>query len=67
MTQNTYSVGENVTVLITKQELAKNLRITQRSVDNLTNKGIINRIKVGANSRYDWLQVVQSLKSQAQA
>lgn len=54
-----------VSELITKKELAKKLRITTRSIDNYSKSGIIKRIKIGANSRYNWLQVLESLETQA--
>lgn len=50
--------------LITKKEVARRLHVTERSVDNYTNKGIIKRLKLGANSRYDWHDVLTSIKNQ---
>ena len=58
------SYTASLTELVTKKDLAKKLSVTTRTIDNLTNRGIISRIKVGANSRYDWNEVVQALKSQ---
>lgn len=51
--------------IITKRELAKRLACTQRHIDNLTARGIFNKIKLGALSRYDWTEVVTSLKAQS--
>lgn len=53
--------------LITKSELAKKLRVTARTIDNWTSQGIIERIKIGRVSRYDWAEVISQLKSKQQA
>jgi hypothetical protein len=45
-------------------ELAKRLHCTQRHVDNLTARGVVTKIKVGALSRYDWADVLVALKNQ---
>jgi len=60
-TQNT---DQEVPELITKKEVARRLHVTPRSVDNFTNMGIIKRLKLGALSRYDWQDVITSIKNQ---
>ena len=49
---------------ITKSELAKRLDCTSRHIDNLTARGLFNKIKVGALCRYDWAEVAETLKAQ---
>jgi len=49
---------------ITKSELATYLSCTQRHVDNLTARGVITKIKVGALTRFDWGDVSAALKEQ---
>ena len=51
--------------LITKTELAKRCACTTRHIDNLTASGVIQKIKLGMCSRYDWQDVVASLKAQS--
>lgn len=51
--------------LITKSELAKRCACTTRHIDNLTASGIIQKIKLGMCSRYDWHDVVASLKARS--
>gem|GEM_PF-3318260 len=65
MSNSTHTAGEQVSELITKKEVAKKLRVTTRTIDNLTNQGVITRIKLGSSSRYNWQQVLQSLESQS--
>jgi len=48
--------------LITKQELAKRCACTTRHIDNMTRDGQIQKIKLGGCSRYDWQDVIASLK-----
>jgi len=48
---------------ITKAELSRKLKVCTRTVENLTNKGIIPVIKVGASSRYNWKQVIAAIQS----
>ena len=48
--------------LIEKKELAARLKCTERHVDNLTSRGVINRIKVGQLCRFDWAEVVTDLR-----
>lgn len=62
--KNTTTKNTVPTELIEKNELAKRLHCTGRHIDNLTNRGLFKRIKLGAVSRYDWLEVVNALKSQ---
>ena len=47
---------------ITKKEVAERLKCTERHVDNLTSRGVINRIKVGQLCRFDWAEVSEALK-----
>jgi excisionase family DNA binding protein len=65
MLNNTPIAGEKVTELHTKKEVAKKLRVTTRTIDNLTNQGVITRIKLGSSSRYNWAQILQALESQS--
>ena len=48
--------------LIDKKEMAKRLKCTQRHIDNLASRGDIRRIKVGQLCRFDWAEVVATLK-----
>jgi hypothetical protein len=48
--------------LITKTELAKRCACTTRHIDNMTREGQIQKIKLGNCSRYDWQDVIASLK-----
>jgi excisionase family DNA binding protein len=49
---------------LTKEELAKRLKATKRSVDNYVAKGIIPKIKIGGLSRFNWLHVCDALENQ---
>jgi hypothetical protein len=52
--------------LITKKELSRRLKVCTRTVENLTNKGIIPMIRVGASPRYCWEDVSTALKNTPQ-
>ena len=49
---------------LTKEELAKKLKATKRSVDNYVAKGIIPKIKIGGLSRFNWAHVCNALENQ---
>ena len=50
--------------LLTKKELAKCLRSTERSINNYVAQGIIPSIKLGALVRFNWEQVCEALENQ---
>ena len=50
--------------LLTRDELAKKIKTTGRSIDNYVAKDIIPRIKIGGLSRYNWLDVCEALMNQ---
>ena len=68
MTKNTYKkpADNSRKGFIPKSELAKLLYCTERHIDNLTARGAITKIKVGALSRYDWDDISDALKNSAQ-
>jgi len=48
--------------LIDKKEAAKRLKCTTRHIDNEVARGAFKKIKVGALCRFDWNDVLESLK-----
>ncbi|MFT5129745.1 MAG: hypothetical protein ACI8W8_003374 [Rhodothermales bacterium] len=52
------------TALLTKSDLAKKMKVTERSIDNWAKRGLIRKIKIGASCRFDWNDVLADLKSQ---
>jgi excisionase family DNA binding protein len=48
--------------LIDKKEAAKRLKCTTRHIDNLVSRGDITKIKVGELCRFDWNDVLATLK-----
>jgi len=57
-------IAEQVDRLITKKELARKLRVCERSIDLFVNRGLFKKIKLGAATRFDFEDVITSLKSQ---
>lgn len=53
------------TDLLTKRELAKKLRVTEKTVENWQNAGHIKKLTIGGAVRYSWPDVVASIKSQS--
>ena len=49
---------------LTKEELAKKLKSTKRSIDNYVAQGLIPKIKVGGLSRFNWEHVREALENQ---
>ena len=47
--------------LLCKSEIAKRLKLSERTIENLTNKGLIPLMKIGNSSRYDWSAVLESI------
>lgn len=63
MSAKTLPKEEQTNELITKSELARNLRVSNRTIDNWTRAGIIRKLKIGAMSRYDWPEVLAAVKA----
>lgn len=57
--------AETETELLTKRELAKKLRVTEKTVENWQNAGRIKKLTIGGAVRYSWPDVVASIKSQS--
>ncbi len=53
------------TDLLTKRELAKKLRVTEKTLENWQNAGYIKKLTIGGTVRYSWPDVVASIKSQS--
>lgn len=50
--------------LLTKGELAKRLKVSTRTVDLWVKDKLIPKIKVKSSARFDWIDVLTSLKNQ---
>jgi DNA-binding XRE family transcriptional regulator len=48
--------------LITRKELAINLKLSEQTICNLEQRGIVENIKIGGSVRYDYGEVLQSIK-----
>ena len=64
MSETNINTGGQVQEYLTKEELAKRLKATRRSVDNYVAKGIIPKIKIGGLSRFNWVHVCDALENQ---
>ena len=57
--------SEIETDLLTKRELAKKLRVTEKTVEHWQNAGRIKKLTIGGSVRYSWPDVVASIKNQS--
>ena len=49
--------------LITKNQLAKKLKVTEKTIENWVKSGRISQIKIGPSTvRFDWEQVLSEIK-----
>lgn len=53
--------------LITKNQLAKKLKVSTRTIDIWVQKKYIPKIKVASSARFDWGDVVSQIKGQETA
>lgn len=53
------------TDLLTKRELARKLRVTEKTVENWQNAGHIRKLTIGGAVRYSWPDVVAAIKKQS--
>ena len=51
------------TELLTKKELAKRLKVCERTIENMCNEGTIPRIVFGRSVRFKWSDVLAALET----
>ena len=51
------------TEVLTKKELAKRLKVCERTVETMCNEGTIPRIVFGRNVRFKWSDVLAALEA----
>jgi DNA-binding XRE family transcriptional regulator len=48
--------------LITRKELASNLQLSEQTIVNLEQRGIVEGLKIGGSVRYNYGEVLQRIK-----
>ena len=62
MLKNTYTNDGHS--LLTKGELADRLKVSTRTIDLWVKERLIPKIKINSSARFDWVDVVATLKEQ---
>jgi hypothetical protein len=62
MLKNTYTNDGHS--LLTKGELANRLKVSTRTIDLWVKERLIPKIKINSSARFDWVDVVATLKEQ---
>ena len=62
MLKNTYTNDGHS--LLTKGELADRLKVSTRTIDLWVKERLIPKIKINSSARFDWVDVVATLKGQ---
>lgn len=58
----TATENQPTTELITKAELSKKLKVTQKTIENWVKSGRISHIKIGTSTvRFDWRRVLEEI------
>jgi len=58
-----YTHPDSETELLTTKELARTLKVTERTVQNLVSRGTVKSIKIGRCVRFVLSEVLHQLKS----